>query len=38
MDKKCDHTLETLLDLDGYIAEIGKGYWIKIAARRVTQD
>lgn len=38
MNKKHDHTLETLLDLDGYIAEIEKGYWIKIEARRVMQD
>lgn len=35
MNKKHDHALETLLELDGYIAEIGKGYWIKIEVKRV---
>ena len=29
-----DYTLETLLDLDGYIAELGDGFWIKIEARK----
>jgi hypothetical protein len=33
-----DDTLETLIDLHGFIAEIGNGYWVKIEARRVAQD
>ena len=38
MKKKKDPTIETLLDLDGFIAEIGKGYWVKIEARTVRED
>ena len=38
MNKECDHTLETLLNLDGFIAEVGNGYWVKMEARRVAQD
>lgn len=37
IDKKQDYALETLLELDGYIAEIGDGYWVKIEVRRVAQ-
>ncbi|HEV2524269.1 MAG TPA: DUF6516 family protein [Gammaproteobacteria bacterium] len=33
--KEVDYTLETLLDLDGYIAEIGNEYWFKIEAKKV---
>jgi hypothetical protein len=28
----------TLLDLDGFLAEIGGGYWVKIVVRRVAPD
>jgi uncharacterized protein DUF6516 len=38
MQKIADYALETLLDLDGYIAELGEGYWVKIEARRTTID
>ena len=34
MEQK-DHTLETLLDLDGFIAEIGQGYWVKFEVKRI---
>jgi hypothetical protein len=30
--------LETLLDLDGNIFEMGEGYWVKIEAQRVPPD
>jgi hypothetical protein len=30
-----DRTLETLLDLDGEIMEVGGGFWVKFKARRV---
>jgi Family of unknown function (DUF6516) len=30
-----DEGLDRLLDLDGFLAEIGGGYWVKIEARRV---
>ena len=30
---KQDYTLHTLLDLDGTLAEIGEGYWVKIEAK-----
>ena len=30
-----DTGLEALLDLDGWIADQGHGYWIKVEARRV---
>jgi hypothetical protein len=33
-----DEGLERLLDLDGFLAEVGGGYWVKIAARRVPAD
>ena len=35
MDQKQDYFLETLIDLDGFMAEIGEGYWVKIEAKRV---
>lgn len=38
MTKRPDYALEALLDLDGYIAELGEGYWVKIEAKRVEQD
>lgn len=38
MCKKHDYTLDTLISLDGFIAEVGKGYWIKIEARKVKSD
>jgi hypothetical protein len=30
--------LDRLLDLDGFLAEVGGGYWVKIVAQRVTPD
>jgi hypothetical protein len=33
-----DPGLGRLLDLDGFLAEIGAGYWVKIEARRVPPD
>lgn len=33
-----DEALQRLLDLDGFLAEIGGGYWVKIEARRVPID
>jgi hypothetical protein len=33
-----DEGLQRLLDLDGFLAEIGGGYWVKIEARRVAAD
>jgi hypothetical protein len=30
-----DEGLQRLLDLDGFLAEIGGGYWVKVEARRV---
>jgi hypothetical protein len=33
--KKEDYTLEVLLDLDGFIAEIGRGYWVKFEAKKI---
>jgi hypothetical protein len=38
MVKKLDHALEALIDLNGYIAELGEGYWVKFEARIVDQD
>lgn len=38
MDKKYDHSLKTLIDLDGFIAEIGHGYWVKIEAKKVEKE
>ena len=34
-DYKRDYTLETLLDLDGMIVEVGQGLWAKINAKRI---
>src|SRR5256885_2047471 len=33
-----DPGLDRLLDLDGFLAEIGAGYWVKIAAKEVPAD
>jgi hypothetical protein len=33
-----DDALERLLDLDGFLAEVGRGIWIKIVAQRVPAD
>lgn len=33
-----DPGLDRLLDLDGFLAEIGGGYWAKIIAKRVPAD
>ena len=33
-----DYTLETLLDLSGFVAEVGNGYWVKIEVRKVAHD
>ncbi len=33
-----DRTLETLLELDENIFEVGKGYWVRIRARQVTPE
>jgi hypothetical protein len=33
-----DPGLVRLLDLDGFLAEVGGGYWVKIDARRVPAD
>ena len=33
-----DEGLDRLLDLDGFFAEIGGGYWVKIEARSVPAD
>jgi hypothetical protein len=33
-----DPGLHRLLDLDGFLAEIGEGYWVKITVRRVPSD
>jgi hypothetical protein len=30
-----DDALERLLDLDGFLAEVGGGFWIKIISQRV---
>ena len=35
---KQDAGLDRLLDLDGFLAEVGGGYWVKIDARRVPAD
>ena len=34
-DYKHDYTLETLLDLDSMIMEVGQGLWVKINAKRI---
>ena len=36
VDKTFDPGLETLLDLDGEVFMVGRGYWTKIDACRVT--
>jgi hypothetical protein len=36
--KPGDEGLERLLDLDGFLAEVGGGFWVKIVARRVPAD
>jgi hypothetical protein len=33
-----DEGLYRLLDLDGFVAEVGGGFWVKIAAHRVPPD
>jgi hypothetical protein len=33
-----DHDLEALLDLDGWMAEIGGGFWVSVTAVRVPPD
>jgi len=33
-----DESLERLLDLDGFLAEVGGGFWVKIVAGRVPPD
>jgi hypothetical protein len=33
-----DEGLDRLLDLDGFLAEIGGGFWVKIVAQRVPAD
>jgi len=33
-----DEALARLLDLDGFIAEVGGGFWVKIVVRRVPPD
>lgn len=33
-----DEDLDRLLDLDGFLAEVGGGFWVKIVARRVPPD
>ena len=33
-----DEGLDRLLDLDGFIAEVGGGFWVKIVARHVPHD
>lgn len=37
MSKK-DYSLEYLLDLNGEIAEVGCGYWVKFSVRRIKAD
>ena len=33
-----DEGLDRLLDLNGFLAEIGSGFWVKIVAQRVRPD
>jgi len=33
-----ERNLDRLLDLDGFLAEVGGGFWVKIIARQVTPD
>jgi hypothetical protein len=37
-DDAPDHDLETLLNLDGWTAEIGGGFWVSVTALRVPAD
>lgn len=37
MDTK-DHSLEYLIDLNGEIAEVGGGFWVKFNIRRIKVD
>lgn len=36
--RRRDEGLERLLDLDGFLAEVGGGFWVKIIAQRVPVD
>jgi hypothetical protein len=36
--KRRDDGLERLLDLDGFLAEVGGGFWVKLVAQRVPPD
>lgn len=36
--KARDDGLERLLEIDGFLAEIGGGFWVKIVAQRVPPD
>jgi hypothetical protein len=33
-----DEALDRLVDLDGFVAEVGGGFWVKIVARKVPPD
>jgi hypothetical protein len=33
-----DEGLQRLLDLDGFLAEVGGGFWVKFVAQRVPPD
>jgi hypothetical protein len=33
-----DEGLDRLLDLDGFLAEVGGGFWVKIVVQRVPSD
>lgn len=33
-----DKGLDRLIDLDGFLAEVGSGFWVKIVAKRVPAD
>ncbi len=33
-----DHTLEMLLDLDGYTVVLGGGFWVKMEAKKVKSN
>ena len=33
-----DYALDTLIDLNGFIAEVGEGHWVKIEAKRIEKD
>lgn len=38
MSRGDDEGLARLLDLDGFLAEVGGGYWVKIEVKRVPID